>query len=99
MNNDQWFEPSQKVVRVTTADVLGLTANGILVPETDFGHVLCVERCWSSLWGNLVRFVGVEMPDGAGFYACCFRRVEEIQLCVMAARKCGEPQEQPINAS
>lgn len=91
-NDDQWFEPGDKVMRVEYAETLGLINNGITPPETEFGRVLCVTHCTDiPRFGNVVRFVGIE--DGLGFYACCFRKVSEIQLCVRAARHLSNPVE------
>lgn len=81
MKNDQWFEPGDKVMRVASAP--------IIMPETDFGIVLCVDRCEyiSSRSYSRVFFVGIPSPTGYGHLANNFRKVEEIQLCVRAAKK------------
>lgn len=94
--NDQWFEPGDKVMRVSYANKLGLPLlpSPSLTEKTDFGNVLCVERCFPLGAWNRVLFVGVK-PRGVlperGFFACCFRKVEEIKLCVQAVQRKPEP--------
>jgi hypothetical protein len=87
--NDQWFQPGDKVMRVAFAAWdFGLPTEGVdYPPETEKGKVLCVAACTTHGKYNFVRFVGV-----VGFYyACCFRKIEEIKLCVRAAEKFHQP--------
>lgn len=96
--NDQWFEPGDKVMRVRLTSGLphAVTSKDSLLVE--FGKVYCVERCWLFKYGyNVVTFVGlphVYNPSGSpkGWVASNFRRVEEIQLCVNAAKKTQQPE-------
>lgn len=89
MKQDYWFERGDKVMRVAYADQLGLSFQVNTRPETDFGIVLCVEKCWQGVDGmNRVTFIGVQMWGQC--YASCFRKIEEIKLCVKAAQKVGE---------
>jgi hypothetical protein len=90
--NDQWFEPGDKVMRVSYPEDIGLVATGYRPIETHFGKVLCVDDCWTGNGFSAVSFVGVPDPWDRGFYACCFRKVEEIKLCVRAAEKFSQPQ-------
>jgi hypothetical protein len=98
---DVWFEPGDKVIRVAYAYDLGLPLipQRRLTNQSDFGNVLCVERCFRLGDWNRVSFVGIKptgiLPD-RGWYACCFRRVEEIQLCVRAAEKFKQPQTENV---
>lgn len=81
-NNDQWFEPGDKVMRVAYAEELGLPSNGRRLPETEFGKILCVSYCTVFEGYTVGHFVGIE-----GFeHTDCFRKVEEIRLCVDALK-------------
>ncbi len=92
--NDQWFEPGDKVMRVALASLLGLPVTDLGPQrETDFGRVLCVERCWRVAGQNWVTFVGVPNGPNEAWYACCFRKVSEIKLCVSAVNRKREPNE------
>lgn len=87
--NDQWFEPGDKVMQVMSTAELGRPTSGR--GGSLRGKVLCVLQCWANWRGyNVVAFVGIP-DDGRGRYAACFRRVEEIRLCVRAAERMGEP--------
>lgn len=92
---DQWFEPGDKVCRVSEAGKLGLSWAVRHSHDTSYGRVLCVEDCWQGCDGlNRLIFVGVPRnPENAVWYACCFRRIEEIQLCVRAAEKFKQNEE------
>jgi len=90
--DDQHFVPGDKVMQVETPAALGLRCS----PESMNlrGKLLCVSRCEFRPWvgWNVTSFVGIN-DRGHGFYACCFRRVSEIQLCVRAAKRLSEPVE------
>jgi hypothetical protein len=91
--NDQWFEPGDKVVRVTTVakSLPGVKWKPLPGgPWAPYGRVMCVSACWNDGKRNRVYFVGV--PEAHGFLAACFRKVEEIKLCVRAAEKFSQPQ-------
>lgn len=94
MKDDQWFNPGDKVMRVAYSPQLGAIP-GLrilpLVPETDFGNVLCVEICWEDRGVNRVKFVGIELDSDHGWRAACFRRVSEIRLCVEATKRSASP--------
>lgn len=95
MKNDQWFSPGDRVMRVSSAAALGFPYRA-KIPESGFGKILCVAGCWQTASGwNAVKFVGVlnSSPD-IGFLAACFRRVEEIRLCVEAAKRMRQPVEE-----
>lgn len=95
-NNDQWFNPGDKVMRVNEAVILGLPYNRLPThPATDYGKVLCVDRCFPEHSGNAVLFIGLK---GKVFYARCFRKVEEVQLCVRAAEKMKTREAQEVKA-
>ena len=95
MRNDQWFEPGDKVMRVAY-DVPPLEQVAIYpaIPSLDlipYGKVFCVESCYQTRVGPRMRFVGVlEPPESIGIYTNNFRKVEEIRLCVEAAKRVKE---------
>lgn len=95
MKQDYWFEPGDKVMRVAYGpEVVKFPSWQKLPPNSEKGKVLCVHSCWQEVDGwNRVLFVGIPIVPGSGFLAACFRRVEEIKLCVKAAQKVGEPVE------
>lgn len=88
MKDDQYFSPGDKVTRVAYADALGIQVHYTTChPETDFGHVLCVSEFIEDNSGNRIRFVGIPLRDPTElWFACCFRKVEELKLCVRAAQ-------------
>lgn len=90
-NDDQWFEPGDKVMRVFLSTELGLP--GVGPPILSSSTVYCVESCDQDADGwNAVTLVGID-DGGLPFYAACFRRVTEIQLCVRAAKRLSSPVE------
>lgn len=98
MQNDQWFNPGDKVMRVSRGNPFRL---GYFVPapkDAVEGEVYCVTQCWKATQGwNLVLFTGfpIEFSSNGelcGFLAANFRRVEEIQLCVNAVKQIKQPQ-------
>lgn len=95
MKQDYWFEPGDKVMRVAYGPEVAKFDKWLPhSSEAEKGRVLCVHACWRADNGwNYVTFVGVPITPGSGFLACCFRKVEEIKLCVKAAQKVGEPVE------
>ncbi len=99
MKQDYWFEPGDKVMRVCFAQDLGFSSGLPLTPETDFGRILCVDHCEALTNSNRVWFVGIVGKGGYGWVTSCFRKVDEIRLCVKAAQKVGEPVELEPNFS
>ena len=92
MRTDQWFEPGDKVMRVSG------NPEGGSIYKTDrrkprYGEVLCVEDFYEGPQFNAVMFVGFGgwAYDGLGrpigWRASCFRKVDEIKLCVEAVEK------------
>lgn len=93
-NDDQWFEPGDKVVRVTHKNQAKIPFNPNLAP---YGKVFCVESCFynAGLKRNNITLIGVANTWPAkGFVAANFRKVEEIQLCVRAAETMKTPKKQ-----
>lgn len=91
--DDQWFEPGDKVMRVAWAEDLGICVQYV-GSDPPFGEVLCVSEVGVAPNSkmNWVRFLGVPLnAPGAYWLARCFRKVEEIKLCINAVRKQGEP--------
>lgn len=84
---DQIFSPGDKVARALHEGPDHLEDG---INDAPFGVVFCVELCFSSPWGDAVTFVGLE----DAFLANNFRRVEEIQLCVSAAKHFKQPQKE-----
>lgn len=95
-NNDQWFEPGDKVMRVAHDPYKNCPR--IQRRGTDlapYGKVFCVSDFCASDLGNTVKFVGIANSIGSiGFAARNFRKVEEIQLCVRAADAMKKPKKQ-----
>lgn len=95
-NNDQWFEPGQKVMRVSDNLASDCTKLGLPYDSPEFGEVLCVTECWSAWDINHVSFVGYpatyDLGQKIGFWTNNFRKVEEIKLCVEALKK-AKPRE------
>lgn len=97
MKQDQWFEPGDKVMRVMEDEECAPAYLSVIEPceASRKGVVLCVEKCWREPDNippfNLCRFVGIALPRGLAEMAACFRRVEEIKLCVRAAKLLSEP--------
>lgn len=86
-NNDQWFEPGDKVMRVKASDYEEWQR------MTPFGKVFCVKDCWICLSDGrpTMRLVGLEEHTSLTER---FRKVEEIQLCVRAAEAMKNPKKQ-----
>ena len=92
-NDDQWFSPGDKCMRVSNACELRLPHNDILPKGSETGKVVCVVEFKDNYpIPNFVRFAGFE----GWFYAANFRRVEEIQLCVKAAEQMKAPKKQEV---
>lgn len=89
MKNDQWFEPGNKVMRVSCVHPkTGVAAeNGL--DRIPYGRVFCVKSCFIGLQGlPLMMLVGVSLPPHLeGIHTHNFRKVEEIKLCVAAAKQ------------
>lgn len=101
--SDQWFEPGDKVMRVSYSQ----PGEGRRIREVrkspQYGEVLCVMECWEGPTCNVVDFVGFGGPDYDaasglrwGWEATCFRKVEELQLCVQAVERAKKPQEAKV---
>lgn len=103
--NDQYFNPGDKVMRVSRGNPFR-PGFFIQAPKDALeGVVYCVSACWKSkqAW-NLVDFVGFppELDSNGnqrGFIAANFRRVEEIKLCVNAVHTTKQPQTEPLIAA
>lgn len=98
MQNDQWFLPGDKVMRVSSGSALGTAVEHPPSHHPQYGVVYCVEDCWAGPLFNavmLVGFGGWQYQNGmkAGWQACAFRKVEEIKLCVMAISHAKAPME------
>lgn len=98
-NDDQWFKPGDKVVKVSDSSAMEIDVPG--TPDAIYGKVYCVSYCWHNYyhennWVNFVGFPERDSEDGArlGFLAADFRKVEEIQLCVRAAEALKKPKKQ-----
>lgn len=92
MKNEIRFEPGDKVMRVDRTNH-GVKAKPAPV-EAQWGVVYCVEACWPSPRGDvyLMRLSGFprvfhKSGTEVGFICPNFRKVEEIRLCVEAAKK------------
>jgi hypothetical protein len=101
--DDQYFQPGDKVMRVaivTQIPGVRVRADAALDPRTDFGRVLCVSHCCKHprMAGNRVFFIGIisEREPDQGWRAACFRKVDEIKLCIAAVKHKQAPVEQPI---
>lgn len=90
---EQWFEPGDKVMRVAyLEDIFPDKKSCGSHPQSGFGIVLCVASCWAGEDGwNRVLFIGIATHPGKRWLAACFRRVEEIQLCIRAAEALRVP--------
>jgi hypothetical protein len=93
--NDQYFQPGDKVMRVGD-NTPGARLAHELAPPPDarpkYGVVYCVEDFWEGPQRNVVMLVGFggwTYCDGfkAGWPAASFRKVEEIKICLAAARQ------------
>jgi hypothetical protein len=95
MKNDQYFEVGDKVMRVARIQVRPDQAIGIDDPE--YGLVYCVTQIWRGRRGwNLIKLAGMRnSSERHGYLAINFRRVEEIQLCVSAAKHVNKPELEP----
>lgn len=95
--SDQFFQQGDKVMQV-------LDEEGFIIQyglgrdsaKTEKGKVYCVSEFISNLFFvcNAVRFVGVEMPSSESYFiAKCYRKVEEIKLCIKAVETIKQPNE------
>lgn len=85
MKNDQYFEPGDKVMRVTAGDKLfprDIFFGGNGLTSVPYGAVVCVSWFEADAIANRVAFSGIDRV----FLAACFRKVEEIKLCVNAVK-------------
>lgn len=98
MENDQWFEPGEKVTRVARAHPGPFQYPFGMHPETDFGKVLSVSDCKHLHGSNRVWFTGIKANTQWGWPARNFRRISEVQLCVKAAQHFKKPVEEEVKA-
>lgn len=100
MKNDQWFEPGDKVMRVCDVEDSGFPEG--LAKSPPYGEVLCVVDFCEQDDGNLCLFAGYPMTiyDGKEWWetAACYRKVEEIRLCVKAAQAIKEIKPEEVSA-
>lgn len=101
MNTDnQWFNPGDKVMQVND----NCPPGAVTVRENDiqYGVVYCVKEFWTDCginWIDLVGFPTEYDPiDGEriAWTACNFRRVDEIKLCVAAAKHIKQREEELV---
>lgn len=99
MKDDQWFEVGDKCLRVREPDPKrdGPECCTELPPYAPWGEILCVSAFQSHPDGNTVLFHGYpafvdengdewwEIPD-------CFRRVDEVRMCIEAAKHVKKPE-------
>jgi hypothetical protein len=98
MKDDQYFQVGDKVMLVDeTPPLLGCHPDPVDDDEVDFGIIYVVAEFEEDLeYYNVISFVGQRplfVLDGAtqGWPACCFRKIEELKLCVQAAAKHRQP--------
>lgn len=95
--DDFYFKAGDKVMRVCT--IVGRNQNISRVNLIKHGQIYCVEDFWEGPEFNVVMLVGCggwgydEIGRLVGWRAACFRRVDEIKLCVAAAQRLAAPQE------
>lgn len=95
---DQWFQPGDKVMRVSRVKMPGGTAHPYPDQDAQEGKIYCVSHCWVGGHGrNVILLVGLPVhhrPNGEprGWFAANFRKVEEIKLCVAAVQRVKKPQ-------
>ena len=87
-NNDQWFEPGQKVMRVAVDRPIPSMKNWD--ERVGFGEVFCVSIFLEDKGFNWIELVGFDDI----YLASNFRKVEEIKLCVEALKKAKAPAKQ-----
>ena len=99
---DQIFQPGDKVMRVAYSREIGLTSfNPHPSGATPKGVVFCVEECWKPPAApcHAASFVGIANsigPNGRrGWPTPCFRKVDEIRLCIEAVKKADVSQKVP----
>jgi hypothetical protein len=99
--NDQFFQPGDKVMRVSAGE--GTPSTGGIQMESwpQYGVVYCVEDFYAGPRFNAVMLVGFSgwryHTNGTkiGWAARAFRKVEEIKLCVAAAAHAKKTEEIP----
>lgn len=88
-NDDQWFEPGDKVMRVAPSDC------PLTQEDTPMGTVFCVQHV--AIDHNqeaVMKLVGIKLRKTGWVCTERFRKVEEIQLCVRAAEAMKKPKKQ-----
>lgn len=105
MNLDRMvFAPGDKVVRVGfTPHPKTKTFPGDCGPDVAFGVVHCVEDFWEGPHFNVIMLVGFGgwrswRNQKIGYPVAAFRKVEEIQLCVNAAKQMTEAVREKVRA-
>jgi hypothetical protein len=99
VNNDQWFQPGDKVIRV--ASICHNPGRRHPGGAPQFGKVYVIRDCWTCEHGyNRVSVVGFSEGTNsggfrAGWVATNFRKVEEIRLCIEAVKKAKAPKDRP----
>lgn len=92
---DQYFSPGDKVVRISGNVGPNIYRGKDRPASPIYGKVYCVEDFWQGPCHNVVMLVGFggwRYSNGmkVGWPANCFRKVEEVRLCVNAARQMEE---------
>jgi hypothetical protein len=104
--SDQIFQPGDKVMLVQGSEGLANVKARPDYPKVEKGVVYCVDFCFYYEytkrhrvgligWPRLYNLSGVLR----GFPACCFRKVEEIRLCIDAVKKVEAPAPKEVHAS
>lgn len=82
-NQDQWFEPGDKVMRVAHASNSAMQRTNLHETDAPYGQVFNVEECSHHKGYSWVALTGINL----WLLANNFRKVEEIRLCVEAVKK------------
>lgn len=101
MKNDQHFEPGDKVMRVSRNNLSGRLKPAPM--DAEDGKIYAVEKVWERKGMHFMKLCGFPPHFGKngvelGFACMNFRRVEEIQLCVQAARAAKKQDKQEAQA-
>lgn len=102
MKQDQWFEPGDKVMRVSRIGPDERYKSAPSKYDAKEGVVYCVEQVRISFHENVImNLIGLPKKytsDGRllGFLTSNFRKVEEIKLCVQAAEAMKKEQTKEV---